>query len=158
MSNWIELTRSYSVWDDKNIKGFFGEYRWLSNFWLSRIDFCGFVFPSSENAFQAAKTKRHEWYKFETCTAAQSKKLWKSCDKVDFSPSEWDEYKTGIMYSILVSKFSNPELKDKLVATGTKYLEETNHWGDEFWGINSKTGQGKNMLGGILMRIRDSIK
>jgi predicted NAD-dependent protein-ADP-ribosyltransferase YbiA (DUF1768 family) len=37
------------------------------------------------------------------------------------------------------------------------YLEETNHWGDVFWGVDKDKG-GKNNLGIILMHIRNIFK
>ena len=61
------------------------------------------------------------------------------------------------MYQILLDKFTrNIELKNKLKATGTKYIEETNHWKDTYWGVDYKIG-GENNLGKILMLIRDLI-
>ena len=44
------------------------------------------------------------------------------------------------MFEICLAKFTNPknsELKQKLLETGTEYLEEGNTWGDVYWG-NSK--------------------
>ena len=52
-------------------------------------------------------------------------------------------------------KFQIPSLRDKLIATGDAYIEETNNWGDEFWGVCH--GFGENMLGKILMEIRKEI-
>ena len=45
----------YSIHDDKQIKGFFGNYSWLSNFYECSVWFEGGSYPSSENAYQAAK-------------------------------------------------------------------------------------------------------
>jgi predicted NAD-dependent protein-ADP-ribosyltransferase YbiA (DUF1768 family) len=52
----------------------------------------------------------------------------------------------------LTAKFTIPEMKDKLMATGDAYLEETNTWDDVYWGVCN--GVGKNMLGRMLMYIR----
>ena len=38
------------------ITGFFGPYRWLSNFAPSPIDADGLTYPTAEHAYQAAKT------------------------------------------------------------------------------------------------------
>ena len=38
------------------IESFHDEYRFLSNFWPVLIDYEGIVYPTSEHAFQAAKT------------------------------------------------------------------------------------------------------
>jgi predicted NAD-dependent protein-ADP-ribosyltransferase YbiA (DUF1768 family) len=42
--------------------------------------------------------------------------------------------------------------------TGEAKLEEGNRWGDEFWGVNLKTGRGKNWLGVLLMRVRNELR
>ena len=57
---------------------------------------------------------------------------------------------------ILKIKYSNEELKQKLLATQNLYLEETNTWGDTFWGVCN--GKGYNMLGHLTMAIRDDSK
>ena len=67
----------YAAANDVEIKGFFGEYRWLSNFHICRVWFEGLCYPSSENAFQAAKIYPEHRHPFLDCSAAQSKKLWK---------------------------------------------------------------------------------
>ena len=43
-----------------------------------------------------------------------------------------------------------------LLDTGDKFIEETNWWKDQFWGVYN--GVGENNLGKILMRIREEIK
>ena len=58
------------------------------------------------------------------------------------------------MSSIVFEKFyRNKELRKKLLETGDRYLEETNWWGDDFWG--GCNGEGRNELGKILMKVRD---
>ena len=49
-------------------------------------------------------------------------------------------------------RFQNAALNTLLQETQNKYLEETNHWNDTFWGVCN--GIGENMLGKILMEIR----
>jgi len=61
-----------------------------------------------------------------------------------------------IMYDLNVLKFSNPYLKNLLLETGDRYLEETNWWKDDYWGVCN--GVGLNKLGRILMKIRDEAK
>lgn len=58
------------------------------------------------------------------------------------------------MASVVFDKFArNKELRDKLLFTNDKYLEETNDWNDKYWGICN--GIGENNLGKILMGIRE---
>jgi len=57
------------------------------------------------------------------------------------------------MREIVWAKFSqNPELAEKLLTTGERYLEETDWWGDNTWGVYQ--GEGQNLLGKILMDTR----
>ena len=43
-----------------------------------------------------------------------------------------------------------------LLDTGDLYIEETNSWGDTFWGVCE--GKGQNVLGNILMGIRTDLR
>jgi hypothetical protein len=60
-----------------------------------------------------------------------------------------------IMAGLVFDKFHrNLELRQKLLDTAGKYLEETNNWGDSWWGVDVKKKQGRNHLGTILMATR----
>ena len=59
-----------------------------------------------------------------------------------------------VMRAVLAAKFSDPDLQACLIATGDAELVEENTWGDRFWGRTR--GVGKNMLGHLLMELRDS--
>ena len=72
--------------------------------------------------------------------------------KVKLRP-DWEEVKISIMKSCLEAKFKDNDLMEMLKSTAPKYLEETNNWGDKFWGVEN--GVGENMLGKLLMEIRD---
>jgi predicted NAD-dependent protein-ADP-ribosyltransferase YbiA (DUF1768 family) len=56
------------------------------------------------------------------------------------------------MFNILRIKFTDTDLKNQLINTGTKELIEGNWWNDTFWGISK--GIGENWLGKTLMAIR----
>jgi ribA/ribD-fused uncharacterized protein len=146
--------RDYIVHDESQIKGFFGEYRFLSNFELGDVIYEGIKYPSSENAYQAAKSLDLEIRnQFVNISPNESKKLGRKIDVRE----DWEEVKYGIMYQIVLDKFSrNYELGDLLIETGDKYLEETNHWKDKVWGVCDDVG--KNWLGKILMDVRTQIK
>ena len=58
------------------------------------------------------------------------------------------------MYDVVFAKFKqNYNLREKLLQTGSATLVEGNDWGDRHWG--QVNGVGKNMLGKILMHIRE---
>lgn len=148
-----EKANSITVHTDEEIKGFFGEYRWLSNYYSCKVFYKGREFTSSEAAYQSAKQTDPEIVSFfQTLTGKESKEASRHYS----IPPDWDDIKTAIMYEILYDKFTrNSELKEKLIATGDRYLEETNWWGDEYWGVCK--GKGENVLGKILMKIRSMI-
>lgn len=136
-----------------NIKEFQGQYRWLSNFWRCQVTYDGIVYPSSEHAYQAAKTldveTRHK------IAAAETPGIAKRMGKLVPCRPNWDSIKLQIMEDILRIKFSNSQLRQKLIDTGDKILEEGNSWGDSFWGICR--GVGQNHLGKLLMKIRSDL-
>jgi len=76
-------------------------------------------------------------------------------DKVDFN--EWDKYKNEQMMIALCAKFSqNPGLRNLLVSTGYKKLVEHTST-DKYWG-DGGDGSGQNMLGKMLMVVRDTLR
>lgn len=70
--------------------------------------------------------------------------------------SAWESEKVIVMLVLLRMKFAIPELRDKLLATGDATLIEGNHWGDIYWGVCN--GHGQNMLGILLMQVREEIR
>lgn len=71
---------------------------------------------------------------------------------------DWEEVKIGIMEEIVRAKFTqNPHLAEKLLATGGQQIAEGNTWGDTCWGVDSRTGEGENHLGQILMQVRSEL-
>lgn len=153
----IDATCSHT---DTEIKGFFGPYRWLSNFQLGDVELKGFVFPSTENAYQFAKIlepKQEDFNKFTTCTPAEAKKYGRELDKTHKTRPDWQQVKFAVMSTLTEQKYTRPknhELKAKLEATGNKHIEEANWWGDKYWGTTN--GEGQNTLGKIIMQVRQN--
>lgn len=146
--------KDYVIWDEKNICGFFGEYRFLSNFHLSRIEDNGIIYPSVENAYQAYKTLDLSLRKevFALCLPNEAKKLGQ---QLDLRP-DWENAKLAIMEKLLWKKFENTILEKRLLDTQPKYLEELNAWMDNFYGRDFRSSIGLNHLGKLLMKIRQS--
>lgn len=151
---WHETTED-TLHNDKSIKGFQGEYRWLSNFYECPVEYEGLTYGSSEAAYQAAKTYDEDLREqFTHMSPREAKKVGKS--GIDIR-SDWDEDRFWVMHAIVTNKFrQNEHLKQKLLETGDKYLEETNWWGDTYWGVCK--GIGENQLGAVLMMVRDEIR
>lgn len=132
------------------INKFRGANRFLSNFYETSVEWEGLIYPSSEAAFQAAKTLDQEDRKrFQTMAPTIAKR---EGYKVKLREN-WEDIKIDVMYQIVLAKFSQNEfLKQKLIATGREWLEEGNTWGDRTWG--TVDGIGNNYLGKVLMAVR----
>lgn len=137
------------------INSFTGEYYFLSNFYMVPVTYNGLNYTNNEAAFQAQKTKSHR-QKIKLFVGADPSTAKKQGKSIELRP-DWEEIKDDVMYEVVYAKFSqNPELKEKLLATGSEYLEEGNTWGDMTWG--TVDGVGENRLGKILMRVREELK
>ena len=142
------------------IDSFKGEHQFLSNFYNvpGGIAYDGAIYPTVENAFQAAKTLDLEERKhFETITPAAARARGR---KVDLRKN-WDYDRVDVMRELVVLKFSVPELSEKLLATGDEQIVEGNASHDRHWGTcrcPKHQGDGLNWLGRILMRVRKELK
>ena len=142
------------------IKFFEGKYAFLSNFYESPFEYEGVVYPTNEHFFQAMKTLDLEERKKIAAakTPGKAKRLGR---KVSLRP-DWEEVKVGVMSLGLSLKFAIPELREALLATGDAELEEGNWWHDNIYGNckcdRCKEIEGKNMLGLILMKVREELK
>jgi ribA/ribD-fused uncharacterized protein len=138
------------------IDDFFDDYYFLSNFYSAPTEFEGVVYPTSENAYQAAKTthiRSRKTFADPECTPAWAKRLGRS---LDLRP-DWEEVKEQVMRDCLKSKFSDPALRALLQATGDAVLIEGNTWHDNIWGVctcHRCPGNGQNLLGQLLEELR----
>lgn len=164
MSNHVNIKNDevtipyYAVHKDGVIAGFFGPFRFLSNFYILRNGVCfeEMYFPSVEHAYQAAKWPKELRDQFVDVTAGKSKKLGKLAP--NFNARRWNKIKYSVMEELIRQKFLNDsKLKEMLLMTVGCYLEERNSWGDKDWGTDVN-GEGENNLGKILMRVRDILK
>lgn len=139
--------------DKKNgIYGFKGTG--LSNFYPCDITYEGITYPSVENAYQAAKFSDFTMKtRFINCSPSQAKILGK---KKQFIRKDWFEVNIKVMKELNVLKYKHEPFKSLLLNTDELYLEETNTWGDAFWGVFGDKGE--NHLGLILMEIRSELK
>ena len=139
---------------DNTIAGFFGEYRFLSNFHESPFLMDGILYPTVEHAYQAQKALSDSSL-FKEIAEAESASVAKKLGRKAKLPDNWDSKKVLIMRRCITLKFlSNLDLKTELLKTVPYNLEETNWWGDEFWGVCN--GAGDNILGLLLMDLRDN--
>jgi ribA/ribD-fused uncharacterized protein len=149
----INLNNTYAI------VGFSEEYRFLSNFQPAAVMYEGILYPSSEHAYQAAKTldiperERMAKIRYAGHAKAEGRKLKKRKD--------WNAIKYGIMMDVVYDKFTrNIDLKHKLLNTKNILLiEGTDGWDDRDWGVinNGNSLIGNNFLGRTLMAVRDLI-
>lgn len=145
----------YAVHKDGEIHGFFGAFRFLSNFYIldNGVTFEELVYPSVEHGYQAAKWSHDKRTQFLDISAGEAKRLGKLAP--NFDGKKWNKKKVEIMRALVFQKFlNNPTLKMMLLNMEGYRLAERNSWGDTFWGTNEK-GEGENNLGKILMNVRD---
>ena len=137
------------------IKEFQKEHRWLSNFAPCKIVLEGGVYNSVEHAYMSAKCDDPEWKAFcqKTEKPGQVKK---ASRRIKLRP-DWDDLKIEVMKKCLKQKYTQEPYKTKLKKTGTQCIQEGNRWNDKFWGVCLKTGEGKNILGKLIMGIRAEI-
>lgn len=136
----------------KEINEFRGEYRFLSNFWSCPVNYDGVAYQNAEAAFQAQKCiDPADRAMFASLNPSEAKRLGR---RVKLR-SDWEAIKDQIMCQVVQAKFTqNPDLMEKLKATGDAVLVEGNTWDDRYWGICR--GSGQNKLGRILMALRDA--
>ncbi|MCR5870901.1 MULTISPECIES: NADAR family protein [unclassified Sphingomonas] len=136
-------------------------YGAFSNLYRREIEFEGDVFPTSEHAYQAGKARKPEvkaWLMAAPspallAMAAHGLYYW------DVSPG-WSQTKFDRMRGVLYAKFTQHEdLRKLLLSTGSARLIETATVDNEvnrLWG--EVNGQGRNMLGTMLMELRDRLR
>lgn len=133
------------------IDSFTGEYAFLSNFYRCSLIIDGECYFTVEHAFQAAKTS--DLTSKERIRNAVSARMAKRYGRRAMLRPDWEEIKIPVMYNLLRRKFRLSPLRDQLEATGDAVLIEGNLWGDTTWGVHR--GQGHNMLGRLLMLVRE---
>jgi len=133
----------------------------FSNLFRRPMEFEGRVYPTAEHAYQAGKARKdevREWILSAptpslVAMAAHGLYTW------DIVP-EWSRTKFDRMRKVLSAKFNQHEdLKQLLLSTGDARLVEagrTDNAVNRTWG--EVNGKGQNMLGVLLMEVRDEIR
>jgi ribA/ribD-fused uncharacterized protein len=134
-----------------------GDYGPFSNFSAHRLFLKGKTWRTSEHYFQAQKFAgtEHE----EELRMVESPMVVARMGRSRKRPlrKDWDAVKDDIMREAVMAKFTqNKELKALLLSTGdTTLVEHTAN--DSYW-ADGGDGTGKNMLGIILMEVREKLK
>lgn len=136
------------------VKAEHGEF---SNFARFPIEIDGKIWPTTEHYFQAQKfagTSREEEIRLEASPMIAAR-MGRSREFA--MRSDWEQVKERIMHRAILAKFTqHADLRSILLETGdAEIVEHTRK--DSYWG-DGGDGQGKNMLGKILMRVREELK
>jgi len=135
-------------------------YGAFSNLYRRPIVFEGATYPTSEHAYQAGKARKsavRDWLLAApspalVAMAAHGLYYW------DIVPG-WSTNKFSRMREVLMAKFTqHDDLRELLVSTGNARLVESATVDNEVnrtWG--KVNGQGKNMLGILLMEVREEL-
>lgn len=129
----------------------------FSNFARFPIRLHGKSWPTSEHYFQAQKyagTPREEEIRCAR-TPSEAARLGRD-RKVKLRP-DWESVKDQVMREAVLAKFTqHPELRELLLstedATLVEHTEKDSYWGD------GGDGSGRNMLGRLLMSIREELR
>ncbi len=139
------------------IDKFLDYYYFLSNFYMHPLFYKGKEYRSVEHAYQACKADNeaeHEYIR-NLDTAGKAKRAGRNVKMRE----DWEFIKIELMFDLLKTKFRDKELAKQLLETGDDILIEGNYWHDNFWGDCTceacKDIEGKNMLGKLLMKVRD---
>jgi hypothetical protein len=142
---------------------------WFSNFVLfdTPMLYDGDLYTTPEAFYQAMKTldksKRSEIAKM---SPNQAKKAGKKL----LLRNDWNSVKEQVMLYAQRYRFrKNTIMRERLLLTGNSIIEETNTWHDNYWGIcmcsvvngnfgNRNCSGGKNLLGKLIMQVRDEIR
>jgi ribA/ribD-fused uncharacterized protein len=133
------------------------EYGCFSNFWRAPIVLDGQTWPTSEHYFQAQKfagTTRAELIR-RAASPMIAARLGRS-RRHPLRP-DWERVKDGLMRAAVLAKFRrHDDLRAVLLSTGGALLvEHTDN--DSYWG-DGGDGSGRNMLGRVLMSVRDELR
>lgn len=136
-------------------------YGAFSNLHRRPVELDGVVYPTAEHAYQAGKARKpavREWLMSAPspallAMAAHGLYYW------DITPG-WSTSKFDRMRRVLLAKFSQHEdLKQLLLNTGSARLVESATIDNEvnrLWG--EVNGVGRNMLGTLLMEVREQLR
>ena len=133
------------------------EYGCFSNFAPYPIEVGDKVWPTSEHYFQAQKfvgTEFEEALRLEPSPMVVARM---GRDRKKPLRPDWEAVKDDVMRKAVLAKFTqHAELRARLLETGAASLVEHTE-NDSYWG-DGGDGSGKNMLGLILMEVRERLR
>ncbi|CDW75023.1 swarming motility protein ybia [Stylonychia lemnae] len=132
------------------------ETGWLTNYWPSPIQANDKYYPTSEHYFQSVKFTDPEYSeKIRLASTPDEAKIFGQ-NRTQPIQADWGNRRIEVMKDALRYKFhQNLELQEKLLSlSGKNIVEHTED--DSFWGDGGDS-TGQNMLGKLLMEVRDEL-
>lgn len=133
------------------------QYGCFSNFSPHGFELDKFYWPTSEHYFQAQKfagTPHAEQIR-QVKTPKDAAKMGR--DRKRPLRSDWEQVKDDIMRKVVLCKFkTHTDIREVLLSTDNELIVENSPI-DYYWGCGAD-GSGKNMLGVILMEVRDILR
>lgn len=165
-------TDIYFFFDDNPNKSesFNQAYDFLGNFYPCDITLTIgnqlYIFANAEAAYQALKFRNYQNILQQLTQVTSGYQAWDLARRNsqygdttihNVNPNTGKTYKEEWMLDVVWAKFvQNQQLARQLKNTGNVRLIEWTH-NDDFWGVNRSSGQGQNILGKILMEVRQNL-
>jgi len=151
-------------WGEKNTDGF------MSNFYPCVFSENNYTYNCSEQYFMKKKQELFDPTNEQLANAIMNTTDPKEIKKYgravkNYNESVWNTHRITVMFNANKLKFSsNSHLREQLIATGNKILVEASPY-DNIWGIGLAKKDaitllptkwpGQNLLGKVLMKVRD---
>ena len=138
---------------------FGGAQSHFSNFYPCCIHVFGRDFNSAEHAYQYRQAIFHEDFECaEDIKRAKDARAAKRVSKKIIKKHEgWLGKRVEVMIEVLKAKAEVPEFREALLATGHAELVENVVSREAFWGVGFDFKGGGNMLGKLLMSLREEL-
>ena len=146
-----------------NNKYYFKNDTKLTNYFLCDVIVDGIKYSSSEAAYHSQKFLDEDIKKIMTkLTPDESKHVSRELSR--FIRDDWENVKYDLMKKVVMEKFKQNQdcLEELLNTQSMELIEDTTGWHDNICGEctcdDCKTSEHKNLLGKILMEVREELK
>ncbi len=132
-------------------------YGCFANFSRHGITLDGEYWPTTEHYFQAQKFAGTEHEDAIRCAKTPKNAAMMGRDRKRPLRADWEEVKDDVMRRAVRTKVAqHANVRETLLGTGdAEIIEDTSD--DHYWGCGTR-GDGKNMLGIILVEVREELR
>lgn len=159
MTSIKQFRDSKLVTDGSNVGFYEREFYVFSNFSSFQVEWMGYLWPTSEHAYQAARffdSSPEFVQKIKNARSAHEAFEIAQGNK-QHQRDNWEVIKTEVMLEICRHKLQqNPYVWHKLQLTNNEHLVEDSPV-DGFWGWGADR-QGRNELGKVWMKLREEVQ